>query len=31
VRLSAGHFGSCAALVGAGLAARGHPIWLEDR
>jgi glucokinase len=30
VRLAAGHFGSRAALVGAGLAARGHPIWLED-
>lgn len=30
VRLAAGHFGSRAALVGAGLAACGHPIWLED-
>lgn len=31
VRLAAGHFGARAALVGAGLAARGHPIWVEDR
>ena len=31
VRLAAGHFGPRAALTGAGLAARGHPIWLEDR
>lgn len=30
VRLAAGHFGARAALVGAGLAARGHPIWPED-
>ncbi|WP_157020257.1 ROK family protein [Mesorhizobium xinjiangense] len=30
VRLAAGKFGSRSALVGAGLAARGHPIWLED-
>lgn len=30
VRLAAGHFGSRAALVGAGLAASGHPIWPED-
>ena len=30
VRLAPGHFGARAALVGAGLAARGHPIWLED-
>lgn len=31
VRLDAGHFGARAALVGAGLAARGHPMWGEDR
>lgn len=31
VRLTAGHFGPQAALVGAGLAARGHPIWLEGK
>jgi glucokinase len=30
VRLAAGQFGSRAALVGAGLAARGHQIWLEE-
>ena len=30
VRLSPGHFGPRAALVGAGLAARRHPAWLED-
>lgn len=30
VKLAAGHFGARAALVGAGLAARGHPIWPED-
>ena len=31
VRLVAGHFGSRAALMGEGLAALGHPIWLENR
>jgi glucokinase len=31
VRLAAGHFGGRAALVGAGLAARGHPMWVEGR
>lgn len=31
VRLVAGSFGARAALAGAGLAARGHPIWMEDR
>ena len=30
VRLTPGHFGPRAALVGAGLAARGHPAWLEN-
>jgi glucokinase len=30
VRLAKGHFGARAALVGAGLAARGHPAWVED-
>lgn len=30
VKLAAGHFGARAALVGAGLAARGHPIWAEE-
>ena len=30
VKLSAGVFGARAALVGAGLAARGHPIWPEE-
>jgi glucokinase len=31
VQLAPGHFGARAALVGAGLAARGHPIWVENR
>jgi glucokinase len=31
IQLSAGHFGTGAALAGAGLAAHGHPIWVEDR
>lgn len=30
VRLVAGAYGSHATLVGAGLAARGHPIWTEE-
>lgn len=31
VRLAAGGFGPRAALAGAGLAARGHPIWVEEK
>ena len=31
VRLAAAQFGARAALTGAGLAARRHPIWMEDR
>ena len=31
VRLAVGEFGARAALVGAGLAARGHPVWMEER
>ncbi len=31
VEIAAGEFGTRAGLVGAGLAAHGHPIWAEDR
>ncbi|MBO6716319.1 MAG: ROK family protein [Rhizobiaceae bacterium] len=31
VEIAAGEFGTQAGLVGAGLAAHGHPIWAEDR
>jgi glucokinase len=31
VRLSAGQFGARAALAGACLAARNHPMWVEGR